>query len=99
IDSINVSLRKVVHLSFAGQTTRDTRSAPCADVTEVISAEAYEVVSLDALVRAKLNSFQRKDRVHLRDLLEVGLIDSSCLPNLGPENAERLRQIIDDPDG
>ena len=46
-----------------------------------------------------LNSFQNEDRMHLRDLLEIGLIDSSWLPHLLPEHAARLQQLIDDPDG
>lgn len=57
------------------------------------------VLSLDALVRMKLNSFRRKDQVHLMDLLDVGLIDSTWLPGLLPEHAQRLKQLIDDPDG
>ena len=47
----------------------------------------------------KLNSFRDKDRMHLRDLLDIRLIDSSWLPRLLPEHAARLQQLIDDPDG
>lgn len=32
---------------------------------------------LEALVRMKLTYFRDKDRVHLRDMLRVGLIDAS----------------------
>ena len=32
--------------------------------------------ALEALVRMKLTSFCDKDRTHLRDMLEMGLIDS-----------------------
>ncbi|MBI5757640.1 MAG: hypothetical protein HZA46_03885 [Planctomycetales bacterium] len=47
----------------------------------------------------KLNSFRDKDRTHLRDLLDVGLIDAAWLPRLLPEHADRLQQLIDDPEG
>jgi hypothetical protein len=73
--------------------------APSADVNESVSAEEYDVLSLEALVRMKLNSFRRKDQVHLQDMLSVGLIDRSLLPQLHPEHAAKLQQLIDDPEG
>ena len=57
------------------------------------------MLSLEALVRMKLNSFRRKDQVHLLDLLSVGLIDSSWLARLVPAHAARLQELIDDPEG
>jgi hypothetical protein len=47
----------------------------------------------------KLNSYRRKDQVHLLDLLDVGLIDQSWCSRLCPEHAARLQQLIDTPDG
>jgi len=58
-----------------------------------------QVVTLEALVRMKLNSYRDKDRTHVRDLLDLGLLDASWLPRLIPEHAERLQRLIDDPDG
>jgi hypothetical protein len=37
--------------------------------------------------------------MHLRDLLEVGLIDQEWIASLPPSLAERLRQILDNPFG
>ena len=37
--------------------------------------------------------------MHLRDMLSLGLVDASWLPRLVPLHAERLQQLIDDPDG
>jgi hypothetical protein len=54
---------------------------------------------LDALVRMKLTSMRDKDRTHLRDLLDVGLIDASWLAKLPDELAARLQSLIDTPDG
>jgi hypothetical protein len=99
IDGPSGSPRDGVHLLFAGEKVRPEYVCPSADVTEAIPAEQYQVVSLEALVRMKLNSFRDKDRMHVRDLLDVGLIDSSWLPRLLPEHAARLQQLIDDPDG
>jgi hypothetical protein len=56
-------------------------------------------VNLDGLVRMKLTSFRDRDRVHLRDLVEVGLVDGSFLSRLPVELASRLREILESPDG
>ena len=47
----------------------------------------------------KLTSLRDKDRVHLRDLAGVGLIDAAWCDRLAPELASRLREILDNPDG
>ena len=47
----------------------------------------------------KLSSFRDKDRMHLRDLLEVGLIDQAWLAKLPANLAERLSVILNDPFG
>jgi len=36
-----------------------------------------------------------KDKVHLQDLLEVGLVDDSWCNRLPPDLATRLREVID----
>jgi hypothetical protein len=43
----------------------------------------------------KLTSFRLKDKLHLLDLLEVGLIDEGWCERLPPELAARLRELID----
>lgn len=88
-----------VHLLFANEKVKDSYPLPTADVTETVPANNYLVVSLDALVVMKLNSYRDKDRMHLRDLLDIGLIDQSWCSRLIPEHAARLQQIIDTPDG
>ena len=47
----------------------------------------------------KLNSFRRKDQVRLQDMITLGLVDASWLSLCIPEHADRLRQLLDDPDG
>jgi len=46
----------------------------------------------------KLSAFRDKDRVHLRDLASVGLLDKSSLARLSPILAQRHREILDTPD-
>jgi hypothetical protein len=62
-------------------------------------AGAFQVVSLIALVRMKLTSFRDKDRTHLRDLIDVELIDSTWVTRFSPVLAERLQRLLDSPDG
>jgi len=99
IDGPSGSPRDAVHLLFAAEKVRDSYPLPTADVTESVPADDYAVVTLEALVRMKLNSFRRKDQTHLLDMLSLGLVDASWLPRLVPEHAARLQQLIDDPDG
>ena len=99
IDGPTGSPRDAIHLLFAGEKVRDSYPLPTADVAERELADDYHVVALEALVRMKLNSFRDKDRMHLRDLIDLGLIDASWLPRCVPEHAARLQQLLDDPDG
>ena len=99
LDGPQGSPRDAIHLLFANEKVRDSYPHPTADVTEQVAADDYKIVTLEALVRMKLNSYRDKDRTHLRDLVTLGLIDASWLPRLVPEHAARLQQLIDDPDG
>ena len=99
IDIPDGSPRDAVHILYAGEKVRDTYPTPSAEVTEIEAAEDFDIVALDALVRMKLNSFRRKDQVHIQDMIDVGLIDDTWPERMVPEHAERLQQLLDDPDG
>ena len=47
----------------------------------------------------KLTSFRDKDRTHVRDMIDVGLVDDSWLAQLPAELAARLQQLLANPDG
>ena len=51
-------------------------------------------VSLAGLVRMKLTAHRDQDRVHLRDMIDVGLIDRSMMSGLPPELATRLDVLL-----
>ncbi len=99
IDGPDGSPRDAVYLLFAGEKVRETYPIATPDVTEWEQADNYAVVTLEGLVQMKLTSFRRKDQVHLQDMISLGLVDASWLDRLIPEHAERLRQLLDDPDG
>ena len=88
-----------VHLLFAGEKVKPSYSAPSPDVAESEAAATYRVVALNALVRMKLLSFRDRDRMHLRDLVAVGLVDRTWLAQLPQDLAARLQELLDDPEG
>ena len=75
LDGPNASARDAVHVVFASEKVRSDSPTPSPDVTESEPADQFRLVSLAALVRMKLAAFRDKDRTHLRDLIEVGLLD------------------------
>jgi hypothetical protein len=99
IDGPAGSPRDAVHLLYAGEKVRESYPLPTADVSEREQADEYHVVAIEALVRMKLNSFRRKDQVHLQDLIALGLVDATWIPRCVPEHAARLQQLLDDPEG
>lgn len=84
---------------FAGEKVRPDYVLPAADFEESEPAGLLQVVALPALVRMKLTSFRDKDRMHLRDLIELELVDES-LPRRFPSPLDfRLQSLLDDPSG
>ena len=70
---------------------------PVAQVTFEAGPD-FPVPTVDALVRMKLTSFRLKDKVHLLDMRDVGLIDESWCGRFPPELAARLKELIDSRD-
>ena len=99
LDGPDGKFRDAVHVIFANEKVRKEYAAPAPSVDERIRDKTFDVVSLEALVRMKLTSFRDKDRTHLRDMLDVGLIDQSWTTQLPSELASRLQELIDTPDG
>jgi hypothetical protein len=99
LDGPDASPRDGVHLVFSGEKVRSHEPEPNPTVDEAQQAEHFRVISLEALVRIKLTAFRDKDRTHLRDMIEVGLLDSSWSARLGPELGSRLDSLLNDPFG
>jgi hypothetical protein len=99
LDGPQAKARDAVHVVFAGEKVRPHYVFPAPDVAEAEATPGFRVLKLEALVRMKLTSFRDKDRVHLRDLIEVGLIDATWGAQLPEALAERLQQILDTPEG
>jgi hypothetical protein len=99
LDGPTAGPRDALHVIFAAEKVQADYLLPAPDVAEAEHGGPFRVLSLDALVRMKLTSFRDKDRVHLRDLIAVGLVDASWRGRLPAPLADRLQEIIDNPDG
>ena len=99
LDGPDAKARDAVHIVFAAEKVRPDYVAPAPDVSESEETETFRLLSLDALVRMKLTSFRDKDRVHLRDLMEVGLVDESWLERVPAALRPRLQELLDNPEG
>ncbi len=99
IDGPEGRVREAIHLLYAGEKVRPEYPTPTATVTESVPASDYQIVDLLPLVVMKLNSFRDKDRTHLRDMIELNLIDASWLQKLHPQHAARLQELLEDPNG
>lgn len=87
-----------LHIVFAGEMVREGEALPNPDVADSVQAGPFRVLTLEALVRIKLTAFRLKDRVHLLDLMEVGLVDPDWETRLPETLARRLRQLRENPD-
>ncbi len=99
LDGPDANARDSVHLLFANEMVRPHELHPNPDTSESEDAGTFQVLSLPALVMTELNAFRIKHRVHLRDMIDVGLIDESWYDRLPQELAARLKTLIEDPEG
>lgn len=99
LDGPGSKARDAVHVLFAGEKVRPEDPLPAPDISEAEDIQKLRTLRLDALVRMKLTAFRDKDRMHLRDMIDVELIDESWCGRLPPELATRLKELIDDPNG
>ena len=99
LDIPDAKPRDSVHMIFAGEKVKPGDLAAAPDVTESEVAKQYRVVVLEALVRMKLTAFRLKDRVHLLDMIDVGLIDATWPSRFEPVLGARLQELLDNPEG
>jgi hypothetical protein len=99
LDGPDAKARDAVHIVFANEKVRPEYAAPAPDMTECVAGAAFRTIALESLVRMKLTSFRDKDRTHLRDMIDVGLIDDTWPDRLPPELAERIKQLLANPEG
>lgn len=99
LDGPDAKARDAVHLIFAGEKVRPDEPLPNPVVTDSEDAASIHILSLPALVQVKLTNSRDEDRVHLRDLIDVGLVDATRSDRYPPELTQRLRGILETPEG
>ena len=99
LDGPGAKAREAVRIVFANEKVRPQEPLANPDVSESEDAGLFRVIALDALVRIKLTAFRDKDRTHLRDLIDIGLVDAQWLAKLPSILADRLRQLLENPEG
>jgi hypothetical protein len=99
LDGPGAKARDAVHVIFSGEKVRPEYVAAVPDVAESVSFKSYRVLALEAVVRMKLTSYRDKDKMHVRDMIGVGLVDATWPARYPPELAARLQHLLDTPDG
>lgn len=99
LDGPSAKARDAVHVIFAGTKVREDYPEPVPDIDEYELIEDVRTLPLEKLVRLKLTSYRLKDRVHLLDMLSIGIVDETWLDRFSPELRRRLQELIDNPDG
>jgi hypothetical protein len=97
VEHPDASARDAVHVLLVGRVERGGEPNP--DIEPAARANDFQTVQLDTLVRMKLNAFRDKDRVHLRDMISLGMIDSSWLHKYPKQLRLRLEELLSDPNG
>jgi hypothetical protein len=100
LDHRGANPRDSVHVLIVGEKVRSDNSEASPDLGTPVRHDSYQILEIEPLVRMKLLAHRTIDRVHLRDMLDVGLIDATTWPSrFPPELGERLQALIDDPEG
>ncbi len=99
LDGPGAKARDAVHVIFSGEKVRPEYVSAAPDVAESVSFKSFRVLALEAVVRMKLTSHRDKDKTHVRDMIDVGLVDATWPARFPPELAARLQHLLDTPDG
>ena len=99
VEEPDSSARDAVHVVLTGEIVKPDDFDPNPDIEPTTLANNFKTITLEALVRMKLNSHRDKDRVHVRDMISVGLIDESWLARYPNPIRNRLKDLLDDPNG
>lgn len=98
LEGDNDSVRNAIHLIFAKAMVRDDDYEPNPDIEPVEYGDGIRTLPVERLVRMKLNSYRLKDRVHLIDMIQVGIIDEGWVSKFPKPLAERLKSLLENPD-
>jgi hypothetical protein len=90
--------RSDVRLWYAGEKVKEDYLLPMPELDATVTLQGMRVLTLEALVQTKLVAFRTIDKVHLCDMIEVGLVDETWCDRYPTELSERLRYLIENPE-
>jgi hypothetical protein len=94
IDPDEPSKKSGVHLVWAEERIRPSYTVLSPSVEEAVrDPDGFWVVDLGALLRMKLTSYRDVDRVHVADMIGVGLVSAEVCASLPVQLQERLADI------
>jgi hypothetical protein len=99
LDGPDAKPSESIHLLFEGEKVKENDPFPAPDIATTDDPAGFRVLTFESLVRMKLLANRDKDKTHVRDMIGVGLIDQTWLAKLPPVLAERLKAILDTPEG
>jgi hypothetical protein len=99
LDGPNAKARDAVHVVFAGKKVREEYTEAVPEIDQYEWMEDARTLPFERLVKMKLTSFRDKDRVHIRDMISIGLIDAAWLDRFSTQLRQRLQELLDNPDG
>ena len=91
--------REAERIFFAGEPVKPADPPPAPELTAAQMLDGYRIVDLDRLITMKLTAFRLKDRVHLLDMNDAGLIDAATLERVPPVLRPRLEDLLAYPEG
>jgi hypothetical protein len=94
VDAKEPKARSAIHMVFVGEKVRPSDIAAIPDFSEPVRGiEGVFLAPVADLVRMKLTSFRFKDKTHLKDMDQVGLITPVVESGLTDVLRERLAEV------
>jgi hypothetical protein len=95
LDRTDPNPRNAVHIVWAGEKVRPENLHPAPTIEKLETLEPGKpVVSLAALVSMKLLANRDQDRVHLRDMIDVGLVNRDLLKEIPADLSAGLDALL-----
>lgn len=91
--------REAIDVHFAGESMPGKSIESLPDLANAQRLSGFNTVPLVTLLRMKLNAHRTVDRVHLQDMISLGMIDAAWLDRFPTELRCRLQELLDDPNG
>jgi hypothetical protein len=99
LDKPGATARDSVRVLFARETIRPEQVLPTPDVEDSELVSGHRVLSLEALVQMELMAVRAENGMHVRDLIDVGLVDDSWPARVPEPLRDQLRELLEDRDG